>query len=308
MAAKDQLIVEADSVEEAREEAAAKLSSTQRLVSEKILAGERPVSIQATDDAPEGAFAELQKKIPTGAILLSKEVVNGPGQREVDVEAADKSQAVGSDRLRLKNHEAIKDAQLVKEGNRGFLGFGKKLPVFRVMISQKTRVEISYQEKVKVRFTVRQRSLFEAVRSDDIALLKLLAESGAEIDERDDGGYTPLMLAAVSHHPEMISFLLSKGADVNAATSWGATALTRAAQDGDANVVTLLLSNGADVNAREYDGYTSLSRASMNGHSQIVRMLLAKGADTSVSTKHGHTALTLAQENRHHDIVAILKK
>ena len=308
MTTKDKLVVEAESIEEARKIAAAELSPAQRLGSEKILAGKQPVSIEAMDRTIEGAFEKLEKKMPAAATLLSKDVVDDPGQRELDVEAADRSKAEKSDLLKLKKNEAIKDIQLLKEGTKGFFGIGQKSPVFRVTISQKARVKASYQERVKVQFAVEQKSLFDAVRDGDLELLKVLVESGAKIDERDDGGYTPFMLAALSHSSETMSYLISKGADVNAATSWGATALTRAAQGGDTNVVALLLSNGANVNAREYDGYTSLSRAAMNGHTQIVRMLLAKGADTTATTKHGHTALTLAQDNRRHDIVAILKK
>ena len=46
----------------------------------------------------------------------------------------------------------------------------------------------------------------------------LLLERGANIEEVNDEGYTPLMEASREGHEEMVALLLSQGADINAQT------------------------------------------------------------------------------------------
>lgn len=51
-----------------------------------------------------------------------------------------------------------------------------------------------------------------------VELAMLLLERGANIEEVNDEGYTPLMEAAREGHEEMVALLLSQGADINAQT------------------------------------------------------------------------------------------
>ena len=103
--------------------------------------------------------------------------------------------------------------------------------------------------------------LIGAIQARELQKVQDAIRSGAEIEARDDGGYTPLILAALYGLDDIVEFLIASGANVNAATKWGATALSEAAKGGEHRVVELLLANGADVNHAEYDGYTPLMRA-----------------------------------------------
>ena len=49
----------------------------------------------------------------------------------------------------------------------------------------------------------------------------LIEEMGADINSRDDGGYTPLHHAAARGDVEVIKYLVSKGADVKAVSRRG---------------------------------------------------------------------------------------
>ena len=80
----------------------------------------------------------------------------------------------------------------------------------------------------------------------------LLLERGANIEEVNDEGYTPLMEASREGHEEMVALLLSQGADINAQTEeTQETALTLACCGGTkikiryqlkrANLYTLLI-------------------------------------------------------------------
>ena len=101
-------------------------------------------------------------------------------------------------------------------------------------------------------------SLFEALRRDDLATVKVLASS-ADVHQADATGATPLMYAAFYSGPDTIRTLLDRGAAINAANSFGATALMWAASQ-PANV-QLLLERGAAANARANNGWTPLVAA-----------------------------------------------
>eukprot|EP00757_Euglenozoa_sp_SAG-D1_P016959 gene16959-22868_t len=68
--------------------------------------------------------------------------------------------------------------------------------------------------------------------------------------------------------------LLQAGADIQAKNQDGYTALMRACANGHSNVVETLLRAGADIQAKTQRGWTALMRACANGHSNVVEMLL----------------------------------
>jgi hypothetical protein len=96
-----------------------------------------------------------------------------------------------------------------------------------------------------------------------------------------------LMTAALLGHTEIVQLFLEKGADVNAKDNDGWTALMIAAEKGHSEIVQLLLEKGADVNAKDNDGVTALMFAAANGHTEIVQLLLEKGADVNAETNDG---------------------
>jgi quinoprotein dehydrogenase-associated probable ABC transporter substrate-binding protein len=116
---------------------------------------------------------------------------------------------------------------------------------------------------------------------------RVLVDAGADVNAPvAQGGYTPLMLAAVSGSQEMAGSLIEHGAKVNAANSGGVTALMIAAAGNRSNVVALLLKSGADVNARSDDGRTALSIAEGNNSEAVIK-ILQEAARSGVAAKSG---------------------
>jgi ankyrin repeat protein len=74
--------------------------------------------------------------------------------------------------------------------------------------------------------------IHDAALTGDIELMKMLIANGADVDERDVHGYTPLILAIQEGHTDIAKTLITHGADVNA----------RAASDGGNDVTPLYLS------------------------------------------------------------------
>ena len=93
-----------------------------------------------------------------------------------------------------------------------------------------------------------------------------------------------------------VKLLVESGADVDAKSSFGSTALMYAAKNDHAKVVSYLVKDAkADLDARNDEGMTALMYAAMKGHTFPVKILLNAGADISpVEMKGGNTALLLA--------------
>ena len=91
------------------------------------------------------------------------------------------------------------------------------------------------------------------------ALKSQLAADGADANQQDPNGITPLSWAAITGQLEAAELLLSVGADINATNRDGATALHSAAFLGHLSVVELLVSNKIEINATNGTGETSLN-------------------------------------------------
>lgn len=57
--------------------------------------------------------------------------------------------------------------------------------------------------------------LLDAARKGDLASVKALVGKGAAIEAKTPYGQTPLYLAAMSGHADVVEFLLDKGASTN---------------------------------------------------------------------------------------------
>ena len=67
---------------------------------------------------------------------------------------------------------------------------------------------------------------------------------GADVDARNQDGYTPLHWAAMDGHVETAALLLDRGADVDARDERGATPLHYALKKGHARTVEVLRKHG----------------------------------------------------------------
>ena len=96
----------------------------------------------------------------------------------------------------------------------------------------------------------------------------------------------------------MVALLLSHGADINQTDNDGWTPLHQAAVKGREAVVTVLLSFGANVNQAKNDGFVPLHFAAFNGHEAVVAALLDKGADADHAGISGQKPIDLAKTQK----------
>lgn len=74
----------------------------------------------------------------------------------------------------------------------------------------------------------------------------MLLAAGANANQHDGEGWSPLHLAALAGWADGIGRLLDHGADIDAATNSGSTPLRFAVQESKTDAVTALLARGAD--------------------------------------------------------------
>ena len=98
---------------------------------------------------------------------------------------------------------------------------------------------------------------------------------------------------------------LAKGADVNARDDKGWTPLMHAADKGYSLMMPFLLEAGADPNLRLPDGATALFIAVVHGHLEIAAALLRAGADASIVGPRDQTPLDIAKSLKHSRILAL---
>lgn len=116
--------------------------------------------------------------------------------------------------------------------------------------------------------------LRSALKADRTAILKLLIPHASE-------ALAPLLKDALARHrADTVDLLLAAGADVNARDEAGFTPLHDAALAGNAAAVRMLLDHGADINLGDKEnGATALYMAATMGREEVVTLLLDKGAD-----------------------------
>lgn len=148
--------------------------------------------------------------------------------------------------------------------------------------------------------------LMKASEHGDIHTAQKLIKEGAQINERDDKGYTPLMYAAWSGQTEIVKLLISNGADVNAKDSTGYTPLMYTIWSEKTETAKLLISNGADVDAKDSTGYTPLLLASCSGNLDIANLLIDKGANINVRGNDKSSPLLQASAANYHKLSILL--
>jgi ankyrin repeat protein len=135
----------------------------------------------------------------------------------------------------------------------------------------------------------------------------LFGEGAIKTNSLAGQGWTPLMIATIEGHREVVCALLEGGAEVNAESNRGWTALRFAVSMDETEILRLLLVAGADANLTDHEGTTALMQAAGENSVESLKALLDAGADPLVKDRSLQTALTLAQKEGHTNVIKLLK-
>lgn len=185
-------------------------------------------------------------------------------------------------------------------------------------------------------------ALISAATRGDLEMVNTLLQGRADVNQRDEKGFTALLRALQNRREEianvlvarpeldvnaqapgsviaLIAFiardrdatvedLLNRGAKPNVQDDDGDTALNIAVQRGNRKVVDLLLDKGADPNIKNKLGGTPLMWAGVFGHKEIAQVLLDKGADPRATDVDGMTAAAWAAKNNRQEVAQFLRE
>ena len=101
-----------------------------------------------------------------------------------------------------------------------------------------------------------------------------------DVNMQTSGGYTPLMIASLKAHEDIVRLLLQHGADPNINNNYEESPLMFAARAESLACVCMLLDAGANIDQKSYDGMTALHYAVFKNcnTAPIITCLIDKGA------------------------------
>ena len=150
---------------------------------------------------------------------------------------------------------------------------------------------------------IMMQSLLKASARGYLPVVRMLLESGINVNAINHMGQNALQQAALGGHARVVRLLLDYHAKYYAGL-WG-DPLYLAGKNGHEDVVQMLLEYGAPINGEGSDYCSVLTHAARNGESRMIRFLLEKGVDLQ-AFHLGDTALELAAEQGHEDTVRLL--
>ena len=193
------------------------------------------------------------------------------------------------------------------------------------------------EPEAQITLTDVDKSLFQAVRDDDLKeVLRCLFEGG-RVDAVNEFGVTPfkaaialnridmvrefieaerggsadewnslLVYAVVQDRPQIVKELMKLPLDVNSLDRNGYTPLLYAIDRDHVKVTKELLKAGANANVLSKEGVSPLISAVTRGKQDMVAELLKAGADRSVLSPSGETAIGIAQKRNRDFIIGLL--
>jgi hypothetical protein len=125
------------------------------------------------------------------------------------------------------------------------------------------------------------------------------------VDTKGADGDTPLHVACLYGHADLVRALLAKNANPRVTDGDGGTPLHDASAGGHMEIVRMLVDSvfsasaeevASFVNARDGDGETPLHLATRGEHEHVVRFLLSHGASVEIKSDAGLVARDYSAE------------
>lgn len=151
-----------------------------------------------------------------------------------------------------------------------------------------------------------QHGLYLALREGSLKAANALIDwPKTRVESRNAQDESPLMMAALKGHAEIVRRLVARDADINKP---GWAPLHYAATGGHLEIMEFLLEHHAFIDAESPNGTTPLMMAAHYGSTAAVKMLLEAGADTNMKNQLGLSAIDFARRGNRPDAAELISK
>ncbi len=139
-------------------------------------------------------------------------------------------------------------------------------------------------------------NIHDNIRLADIKTIKLEIENNPKcINQKDERGFPPIVLATYGQHIEITKLLIEAGANIDQKDSAGNTALMGVTYKGNVEIAKILIDSGSDVNATNFNKATPLIYAATFSQIKIAKLLIENGASPENKDARGNTAFDHAK-------------
>ena len=144
---------------------------------------------------------------------------------------------------------------------------------------------------------------------EDLEVVKLFIQLGANVNAKNRYDSTPLQLAAKNGNIDVAKCLIEHGAKLDMKNKiYGRAAIHYAVIYGKIEVAKCLIEHGAKVDMKNEDGEAPLHLATENGDIEVVKCLIEHGANVNIANKYDNTCLMISSYKGHDDIVRYKNK
>ena len=185
-----------------------------------------------------------------------------------------------------ENLESVRDAHRRTVAHFAALGGRRKIMQF---ILEKAPEAVLWKDEEE------SQPLYYASKENEFAVVKLLVEHKANVNQANVDGKTALHEAAANGSVRTVKLLAEAGAHLNVQTSTG-TPLHWAVSDDREKVVEILLSLKADANVVNSSGLTPLFLACLMRKHHIMELLLQANASIKAAIMGGVTVVHMSAE------------
>ena len=149
-----------------------------------------------------------------------------------------------------------------------------------------------------------KKDIFYITERYDVDELKVAINAGADINQQNEFGFTPLLIATKENNLEHVKYLISQGADFKIKNINGNDALILATKENNVDIFKYLLLQGADYNVTSpKTKRQAIHIAARQGFLNIMEILLNKGVDINKPSALGESPLMLAIQSHFKPVV-----
>jgi hypothetical protein len=169
-------IIEAESLNEARQITKSKLPLGYFVLSEEVISDGVAKMKVITADSINESYLKGEELIQNGAKILEKREIKKAERRYVEVKDFNEEDATEKIKQKLSKYEIFESIKIKDKGRKGFFGVGRKPKTFLANIQQMAAVEIKYKESAKIKIRMKKLSSkykFSSIKSVQDALYDL---------------------------------------------------------------------------------------------------------------------------------------